>query len=360
MTPRKRIKTVLEGNKADRVPVDLWYTPEVGNCLKNRLGVADDFGIYEKLGLDKIVWVFPQYKGPVEAGSESIESLPHAATSRTMWGALLKTIKSGQEIYHERTHVPLQGYDSPESLADYPFWPDPDKVDYAGAVKLAKKALQTYATIGPWVSFFEIYCQMRGLEQSMMDLVLAPELVDSILDRIESIQTQIMHRFFEQASGSIDLCFVSDDMASQQSLIMASDLWVRFFETRMRRWCDLIHPYGMKVFYHSDGACEPLIDKLIGCGIDVLNPIQHVCQGMELKKLKQKYGHKVIFHGGVDNQSVLPFGSVEDVIKETKSCMKALGPDNKGYIVCSCHNIQAGTPVENILALVDTVKNQKA
>lgn len=357
MTPRKRIKTVLEGNKVDRTPVDLWYTPEVGNCLKKHLGVEDDFGIYEKLGLDKIVWIFPQYKSSIDSGSENIDSLPHASTSRTMWGTPLKTIKSGQEIYHEMGQAPLQGFDLPESLSDYPFWPDPDKVDYAGAIEFAKKASQKYATIGPWVSFFEIYCQMRGLEQSMMDLVLASKLVDAILDKIESIQTNIMCRFFEQTKGSIDLCFISDDMASQQSLIMSPDIWSRYFETRMRRWCDIVHSYGIKVFYHSDGACEPLIDKLIGCGIDVLNPIQHVCPGMDLKKLKQKYGHKVIFHGGVENQSVLPFGSVDDVIKETKNCMEALSP---GYIVCSCHNIQAGTPVENIMALVDTVKNQKA
>ena len=100
-----------------------------------------------------------------------------------------------------------------------------------------------------------------------------------------------------------------------------------------------------------------MIPHLIEAGIDVLNPIQHVCPGMDRKGLKEKYGDRLLFHGGVDNQSVLPFGSPEEVRGETRQCLQTLG-ESGGYICCSCHNIQAGTPVENILALLDTVHNE--
>ena len=86
---------------------------------------------------------------------------------------------------------------------------------------------------------------------------------------------------------------------------------------------------------------------------------QHVCPGMDCAELKSKYGDRLIFHGGVDNQLVLPFGTAEDVRNETLQCLNTLGRGNTGYICCSCHNIQPGTPVKNILAMVDTVKEYK-
>jgi uroporphyrinogen decarboxylase len=126
---------------------------------------------------------------------------------------------------------------------------------------------------------------------------------------------------------------------------------------RLIRWCDLIHSYELKVFYHTDGAAEPLIESLIGCGIDVLNPIQHTCPGMEAASLKRKYGDRIIFHGGVDNQNVLPFGSADDVRREVRQLLNTLGSDGMGYICSSCHNVQANTPLQNILAMVEAVKS---
>ncbi len=99
-----------------------------------------------------------------------------------------------------------------------------------------------------------------------------------------------------------------------------------------------------------------MIADLIDCGIDILNPIQHICPGMDIKALKRKYGSRVIFHGGVDNQSVLPFGTPDDVRAETRKCIETLGAGGKGYIICSCHNVQAGTPIENIIAMIEAAK----
>ncbi len=146
--------------------------------------------------------------------------------------------------------------------------------------------------------------------------------------------------------------------------VIIAYLW-RFFNKEMSqsdvswsliRWCDLIHSYGLKVFYHTDGAAEPLIESFINCGVDVLNPIQHTCPGMEAARLKRKYGDRIIFHGGVDNQNVLPFGSADDVRQEVRQLLTTLGSDGRGYICCSCHNVQANTSVQNILAMVDAVK----
>jgi uroporphyrinogen decarboxylase len=97
---------------------------------------------------------------------------------------------------------------------------------------------------------------------------------------------------------------------------------------------------------------------LIDAGIDILNPIQHVCPGMDTKEIKSKYGRHIIFHGGIDNQRVLPFGTPSEVAGEVKNCLRTLG-DSGGYIVCSCHNVQAGTPIKNIIEMIQTVRLQK-
>jgi len=355
MTPKQRILATLNREPTDRLPVDLWYTPEVGRDLCAHLGVDSDMALYDALGLDKIVWVFMEYQ--TDAGDAAGSQVGAEATGgRTMWGAPLRPVEAGAAHYDEFGDAPLAGFDDPASLDDYPYWPRVDRFDYDKADRAARRAAEGYAVIGPWVSFFEIYCQMRGLEQAMMDLVLSPDLVDAVLDRIESIQTEMMKRFFEGSGDVVDLCFISDDIGGQTSLLMAPEMWRRHLRPRMVRWCELIHGFGVKVFYHTDGAAGPLIGELADCGVDVLNPIQHVCPGMETGPLKDAYGDRLIFHGGVDNQHVLPHGTVDEVRQEVLDLYNTLGRDGRGFICCSCHNVQAGTPVENVLAMIETAK----
>jgi uroporphyrinogen decarboxylase len=358
MTPRERILAILNRQPVDRLPIDLWHTPEIGELLRHYCGVTDDLAMYRALGLDKIVWAFMDYRtdageragGQSGAGAEGGE--------RTMWGVPLKEVQAGAAHYSEFGSAPLADYETPESLDDYPWWPSVERFDYDSAVANAREAAKDFAVIGPWVSFFEIYCQLRGMEQSMMDLIEAPELVDAILDRVESIQTEMMSRFFARAGKSLDLVFISDDIAGQTSLLMAPARWKRYLQPRLKRWCDLIHAHGLRAFYHTDGAARPLLGAILDSGVDVLNPIQHACPGMDLKELKHEFGDRVIFHGGVDNQFALPRGTPEDVRRETRYCLDTLGADRQGFICCSCHNVQAGTPLENILAMIETVQRE--
>ncbi len=357
MTPRERILAILNRQPVDRLPVDLWHTPEISAALRRHFGVTDDFAMWHALGLDKIVWDFIDYQtdageragGQSGAGAES-------GGDRTMWGVPLQNIQAGAAHYAEFGTAPLTGYDTPAALEHYPWWPKVDRFDYDGAVALAARASRDYAVIGPWVSFFEIYCQLRGLEQSMLDLIESPELVEAILDRVEAIQTEMMKRFFARAAQHLDLVFISDDIAGQQSLLMSIGMWQEHLQPRLKRWCELIHAHGLKVFFHTDGAARPLLKPILDCGVDVLNPIQHACPGMDMAELKKQFGTRVIFHGGVDNQSVLPRGTAGDVRRETRDCLATLGAGCEGFICCSCHNVQAGTPLENIFAMVETVQ----
>ncbi len=357
MTPKERILATLARQPTDRTPVDLWHTPEIGEALRRHFKVADDIDVYRAMGLDKIVWAFIETRtgGGNRAGAQSGAGA-ESGGSRTMWGVPLKRVQVGASHYAEFGEAPLSGFDTPASLDTYPFWPDVNRFDYDSAVAKATTASKEFAVIGPWVSLYEIYCQMRGIEQALMDLALEPEYVEAVLDRIESIQSEMMSRLFSQAGKALDLVFISDDIAGQTSLIMSPEMWGRHLQPRLKRWCDLIHANGLKVFYHTDGAARPLLKPILDCGVDVLNPIQHACPGMDTAELKKAFGDRVIFHGGIDNQSVLPFGTPDLVRRETRACLTTLGANGQGYICCSCHNVQAGTPLKNIFAMVETVQ----
>ncbi len=121
----------------------------------------------------------------------------------------------------------------------------------------------------------------------------------------------------------------------------------------MKRMIDLAHEAGVRAFFHSDGAIRPIIPDMLEIGIDVLNPLQWRSPGMELAELKRDFGDKVVLHGGVDNQQTLAFGSVEDVRAEVIYNLEVLGKGG-GYILAPCHNIQAVSPPENVVAMYET------
>lgn len=354
MNARDRVLSILERRPVDRVPVDLWYTSEIAAALLDYCHATDEPAMWRKLGLDKIAWVFMNYRSDVGVFGAQVGA--QAGGQRTAWGVPLQEIQAGPARYDEFAGAPLRGYGDVADLDRYLFWPSAEHFDYAEARQAASRLAPDFAVIGPWVSLFEIYCQMRGLEQSMIDLADAPAYVDAVLDRVESIQTQMMTRAFREAGSHFSLVFVSDDIGAQTGMLMSPQSWRRHLKPRLARWCRLLHEHNLCVFYHSDGAFDPVISELINCGIDVLNPIQHVCPGMDLNTLTRRFGKRLIFHGGVDNQFALPRGSPQDVQRETRQCLDALGAGRDGYICCSCHNVQAGTPLENILTMIRTVQ----
>ena len=352
MTSHERLLATINRQPTDRVPVDVWLTPEVLASLMDHAGERDEYTLYRKLGVDKIAWIFPGY------GTARFD--PNDSAGRDLWGVPTRRVQSGLATYQEFGEGPFASYAVPAQLDDYAGWPDPDRFNYTAARELAQRARTFgFATIGPWISHFEIYCHLRGMENALIDVIAEPEFLDAALDRIDAIQTRMLERYLAELGDLLDIVFISDDMGTQESQLISVAAYVRHLKPRLKRWVDLIHRHGKKVLFHTDGAARPFVPHLIECGIDLLNPIQHICPGMDRAGLKRDFGSQVVFHGGVENQQVLPFGSVDDVRREVITCLQTLGAGG-GYIPSSCHNIQAGTPPENVVAMVETVQQWKA
>ena len=149
------------------------------------------------------------------------------------------------------------------------------------------------------------------------------------------------------------ITYDAEDMGSQESLLFSPKQIHEFLIPRMKRMIDLAHEAGAFVFHHSDGSIRRILPDMIEAGIDVLNPIQWRCKGMEREGLKRDFGDELIFHGAVDNQYTLAFGSVDEVRQEVLDNLRILGKGG-GYILAPCHNIQAVGPPENAVTMYQT------
>jgi uroporphyrinogen decarboxylase len=143
----------------------------------------------------------------------------------------------------------------------------------------------------------------------------------------------------------------SDDLGSQESLLMSPQMYREMIKPYHREFFGAIHEHSdAKVFYHCCGAVAPLIDDFIDVGVDILNPVQVSCNGMDTAALKERFGDRISFCGAVDSQRVLPRGTIEDVRAETRRRIGDLSPGG-GYLLAAVHNIQADVPPENIAAM---------
>jgi len=339
MTPRERWLAVLRREKPDRIPMDYWATEEATEKLMKHLGCSSEGELYQRLHIDKVMSVEPKYVGP---------PIPEDAD---VYGVRYHNVSYNGGVYRECVFHPLAKYETVEEIEANYTWPSVDWYDYT-VIPDQLRAIEEYPIRGGGSEPFLTYCQLRGLEQAYMDLIINPDIVHYCLDKLFDFCYENTLRIYEQIPGKVLLTYVAEDMGSQESLLFSPSQIHEFLLPRMKRMIDLAHQAGAYVFHHSDGAIRPIIPDMIDAGIDILNPIQWRCKGMDRAELKRDFGDKVIFHGGMDNQQTLVFGTPADVRQEGEDNLRILGAGG-GYILAPCHNIQAVSPVENIVAMYE-------
>ncbi|MCI0513846.1 uroporphyrinogen-III decarboxylase-like protein [candidate division KSB1 bacterium] len=340
-TSLERWQALFQREIPDRVPTDFWSTSEVLKRLLQDLNCATEDDLWRKLHIDRLHTVAPHYQGPPK---------------RDIWNLEYQTITyaDGAGVYQEIASHPLAGMSSLAELEQFD-WPNPDWFDYS-QLPTEIEALHQQGWPVQCGSFepFLLYCYLRGMEQSFMDLVLNPEFASAILERIFNFYyTQLLRSFENVGSGKIEVCYIAEDLGTQTGLLMSEELINYFLKPNMKKMIDLVHQFGIKAFHHSDGAVRPLIRGMIHIGIDALNPIQWRCPGMDRRELKAEFGNALVFHGAMDNQYTLPYGSLAEVIAEVKENIDIFGAGG-GYILAPCHNIQPITSTEKIVAMYQT------
>ena len=183
-----------------------------------------------------------------------------------------------------------------------------------------------------------------------------PELVDLVMKYMVDYYAAVSQRIFDAAADVIDIFFIGNDLGSQRAPLLSPELFERFILPHLKRLIDLGHSYGLKVQLHCCGGFAPLIRPLIEAGLDGLHAIQPSCYGMDLKKLKNDFGDRILFNGAIDSHHVLIEGTPETVRAETRKVLDIMAPGG-GYVAGASHDtILEETPVENVLAMFETVR----
>jgi uroporphyrinogen decarboxylase len=374
MTPRERMLAALEHRTPDRVPIDLGGN-QTGIHKFAYEALVEHLGLREPL---EIMDAVQQLARPSEAvlrrfhvdtryiAAGSAASFDGRIVQRRRDGRLWHdltdefgvtwSMPDDRPYYMDITHHPLARATRAD-LARYPFPKGDDPGRFAGLRQraLAIRRDTPYALVsGISGVVYETCWYLRGLEQWFMDLLAEPEFCAALLDQTLKFWLDWFRVFLAEVGDLVDVIMIGDDLAAQQGPLFRPELYRRLVQPRHRQLVQYIRERtAAKIWYHTCGACATYIPDLLDNGIDILNPVQIGAAGMTPEALKAQFGERLTFWGGaIDAQHVLPTASPETIARHVQKNLEVWKPGG-GYVFNSVHNIQAGVPPENIVALYD-------
>ncbi len=375
MKSRERVRLALDHKEPDRIPIDLGATIVSSISKQACLELTRHLGLplqevrmldyvqqlpyleealLQRFGVDFRLVQLPAATAP---GVEIFEEGDYLAFI-DRWGSKLHMPRQGG-LYFDWVEFPVRE-PTMAALDAYP-WPKPDPPECNARLGEQARFLYEntdYALVGSAViggGIFEQPARVMGLQNFLMALVAEPAFADRLMETITDIYIESCNNYLECVGPYIQVFTYWDDVAGQNGWLINPDLYRKRIKPKQKRLVEAIkRKTGAKLFYHGCGATRELIPDLIDLGFDILNPVQVSARGMDTRELKAQYGRDMVFWGGgVDTQSVLPFGSPQDVVEEVRRRIDDLAPGG-GFVFAAVHNIQALVPPQNIVAAFDT------
>jgi len=375
MNPRERVTAALSHEEPDRPPIDLGGTVsgihnEAYTSLVRHLGLGlptlidprdvqqlarPDDSVLERLGVDFRHTALRTVPGP---GGVGVDPTSGRMSFVDEWG-----VKWGRNPhYYDMIDHPLMNA-KVDDLDNFP-WPDPcdprrlDRLreEVRRVHNETELALQADAFYG---GIYECAWWMRGFETFTVDMYRRPEFTEALLDRILDLYLGFYDTYLDEVGPYLQVVDYNDDIGMQTGPLISPVMFRRYLKPRYKRIFDLIHSKTRaKLFLHSCGSCYPFIPDLIEIGLDVLNPVQPLAANMEIGGLKREFGDRLTFHGGIDIQRLVPYGTPAEIESEVRRVAK-VGGAGGGLILAGAHNIQGDTPPQNVLAIYETAKHLK-
>jgi uroporphyrinogen decarboxylase len=273
------------------------------------------------------------------------------------WGIVYR--KAG--YYNQIVGNPL----SNATLADLKSYPWPDAGDPSRVEGLAEKAKSLYEKTDYGLSaqsvsggIFQTCCRLRSMEQFLMDMLLDKPFAKELLARVEEAVLNLTDALLSAIGPYVQMVETQDDLGTQRAPLISPALYREMIQPCHAHLSALIKKKTdgkAKVFLHSDGSIFDVLPQVIEAGIEVLNPLQPHAAKMDPRGLKAAFGKQLAFHGGLDQQKTIPFGTPEEAAGDVRRVITALAPGG-GYIFAPCHNLQPDVPPQNIVAIYRAAK----
>jgi uroporphyrinogen decarboxylase len=343
MTSRERVLTAASRKTPDRVPRDIPLEKYMINLMMTHYGTQD---LLTAMRSDVAI----VDAAPTRLNQDYSGYYSRSGVTWDEWGRGRIWDQNNQFAEYL---FPLEHATTFDEFVNYP-WPDLD-ADYrfAGmADQIATRHHQGYAVACNLTeTIFELAWQLRGMTQLFEDIHQNDEKAEYLLNRITTYRETAARAF---ALAGADIIFLGDDVAMQTGLMISPKMYRQWFKpylTRVIQAAKQANP-NVLIQYHSDGMINKLVPDLLEAGIDILNPVQPEC--VDHVWIKQTYGDQLVFCGGIGVQSVLPFGSPEDVRQHVREVIQTLGTDG-GLIIAPSHVIERDVSVENIEAMLNAI-----
>jgi len=361
MSSRERVMRAFHRKPGlpDRTPLEFDLCRSLTDAFGKKLGIAPRYALsyYEDLtyrisanairtamGSDCVV-----VGGTVPRGF--VPEPVRAGVSRNEFGMHM----SPTQLYVEVVKCPL---DEAQTLADierYPF-PDPRA---PGRFDEARRDIdlfgKDYFVIGDVeLSLFELAWHLAGMEKYLIGMAMGEEWTVALDQRVEDWTTSIALSLVE---AGVDALWFGEDLGSQTSTLISPAQWRTRYKPRHRRMIQAVKAVrsDVIVIMHSDGAVAPLIDDFIELGIEVYNPVQPNVPGSDPEELARRYGGRISFFGGIDQQGLLPRADREAISAEVRRRVAVLGKGG-GYLVAPAHILQTDVSVETVEHFIREVK----
>jgi uroporphyrinogen decarboxylase len=262
-----------------------------------------------------------------------------------------------EETEDARQYFPLRNITTVEEVDAFP-WPTraEEKTRWAGVKeKVADYQQQGFAVHVDGFHLFESIWDLRGFEQLILDMAEDAPVAHRLFERMGEIQ--LWRAEFAAKTGT-DVVMFGDDVATQKGSLLGNTMWRKWIFPWFSKAIQIAKESNPEVLirYHCCGNVSDMIDGFLDAGIDILNPCQPEC--MDIFALKKRYGDHLSFHGGIGVQSVLPHGTPQEVRDMTKKTLDVM-TEGGGYLCSTSHTVDKSIPIENILAMVETVREYK-
>ncbi len=405
MNPRERVQSAFAHRESDRVPIDFSGHRSSGIAalayrkLRKYLGLPEksirvydpvqqlaivDEDVLSRFGVDTIElgrafalddscwadWTLPDgspCQMPVWALPERVEG---AWVFRAKSGRVIAKMPDGA-LYFEQAYFPFADEAGPKTISaaiQESMWnmmmspPGPLAAGADGLQRLAEgaktlRAKSDRAIIGLFGgNLLEQGQFLYRNDNFFMLLAGEPREAHDFLDRLVESHLANLETFLGSVGGSIDIIVFGDDLGMQTGPQISRTMYRELFKPRHSlMWKRAKELAPVKVMLHCCGGVRELLPDLIDAGLDAINPVQVSCAGMDAGQLKRDFGKDIVFWGGgCDTQVTLPNATPDSIQSHVREQIRSLRPGG-GFVFQQVHNILAGVPPENIVAMFDAV-----